>query len=211
MQPPTLDKIIEWRDEKDEPDAVEDILREVIVISDDEDEERGDEAFIQREDSVEIVSSQEIADTVHVRPIDYSTLDDRSRHDRPLSPENDWAPSVKFIRRLSTPPVETGLRRQNRSDRQQAHRNRVWHEAVSRRRNATHPTRDIVPTPALRQEDGEGHHSFSEAIMSQRLRVVYSTNIVQSLLRLGMLNRLVDSVTLRLSSMRDRGIMRWTK
>ncbi|KAL9598387.1 MAG: hypothetical protein Q9179_003934 [Wetmoreana sp. 5 TL-2023] len=144
VQPPTLDKIIEWRDEKDEPDAVEDILREVIVISDDEDEESEDGTLTDRENSVEIVSSQEIADTVHVRPLDYSALDDRSRYDRPASPEDDWAPSVKFIRRLSTPPVD-----QSRIDRQQAHRNRVWHEAVSRRKQTALAT----PTTGIKYAD----------------------------------------------------------
>lgn len=138
VQPYTLDKIIEWRDEKDEPDAVEDILREVIVISDDEDEASDDDAITDRESSVEVMSSHEIANNVQVQPLDYSTLDGRFRLERPGSPEDAWAPSVKFIRRLSTPPPGPAPRRQGWIDRQQAHRNRVWQEAVSRRRNMTH-------------------------------------------------------------------------
>ncbi|KAL8718761.1 MAG: hypothetical protein Q9225_004141 [Loekoesia sp. 1 TL-2023] len=138
VQPYTLDKIIEWRDEKDEPDAVEDILREVIVISDDEDEASDDDAITDRESSVEVISSHEIANNVQVQPLDYSTLDDKSQLERPGSPEDAWAPSVKFIRRLSTPPPEPARRRQGWVDRQQAHRNRVWQEAISRRRNMTH-------------------------------------------------------------------------
>ncbi|KAL8734948.1 MAG: hypothetical protein Q9181_003016 [Wetmoreana brouardii] len=156
VQPPTLDKIIEWRDEKDEPDAVEDILREVIVISDDEEGESEDDMLANREDSVEIISSQEIADTVHVRPLDYSTLDERSRYDRPTSPEDDWAPSVKFIRRLSTPPVD-----QSRIDRQQAHRNRIWHEAVSRRKQTALATPTASTKHAgLRRDEERLHSSF---------------------------------------------------
>lgn len=138
VQPFTLDKIIEWRDEKDEPDAVEDILREVIVISDDEEDETShDEVDTDRENSIEIISSHEIASDVQVKLLDYSALDERSRHERPTSPDDDWAPSVKFIRRLSTPPPQTAHRRQGWANRQQAHRNRVWQEAVNRRRNKT--------------------------------------------------------------------------
>lgn len=136
VQPYTLDKIIEWRDEKDEPDAVEDILREVIVISDDEEEETShDDVSTDRESSIEVISSHEIANNVQIKSLDYSTLDERSRLERPISPEDAWAPSVKFIRRLSTPPSGTARRRQDWADRQQAHRNRVWQEAISRRRN----------------------------------------------------------------------------
>ncbi|KAL8938871.1 MAG: hypothetical protein Q9211_003007 [Gyalolechia sp. 1 TL-2023] len=136
VQPYTLDKIIEWRDEKDEPDAVEDILREVIIISDDDEEEVShDDVASDRESSIEVISSHEIANKVQGRSLDYSTLDERFRLERPPSSEDAWAPSVKFIRRLSTPPSETARRRQAWADRQQAQRNRVWQEAISRRRN----------------------------------------------------------------------------
>ncbi|KAL8820927.1 MAG: hypothetical protein Q9223_000944 [Gallowayella weberi] len=142
VQPHTLDKILEWRDEKDEPDAVEDILREVIVIPDDDDEESQDEMINDRQNSVEVISSHEFADTIHVQPLDYGALDERARFERPVSPEDDWAPSVKFIRRISTPPGEIQARHQERADRQQAHRVRIWQEAVSRRRDTAYTTHD---------------------------------------------------------------------
>lgn len=186
VQPPTLDKIIEWRDEKDEPNAVEDILREVIIISDDEDEESEEENFSERENSIEIISSQEVADAVHVQPLDYSTLDAKSTYDRPLSPEDDWAPSVRFIRRLSTPPADRGIRRQIRIDRQQAHRHRIWLEAVHRRRNPTYDgtngsvrgphEADGLPSPFLSRDHslllnrGE-HHDPPNSVQS---RAVYA-------------------------------------
>ena len=148
VQPYTLDKIIEWRDEKDEPDAVEDILREVIVISDDEDEVSDEDDLVDRESSIEILSSRDITNGVHVQPLDYSILDDRSRYERQMSPEDTWATGAKYIRRLVTPP-ETARRRQNRIDRQQAHRNRVWQEALSRRRNPTDAVRDKAAEPPM--------------------------------------------------------------
>lgn len=189
VEPPTLDKIIEWRDEKDEPDAVEDILREVIIISDDEDEE-SEENSTEREGSIEIISSQEIADAVHVEPLDYSTMDARSAYDRP---EDDWAPSVRFIRRLSTPPADRGARRQTRIDRQQAHRNRVWLEAVNRRRNLTCSEangsvlgphgRDGLPSPLQRHDHptplNHGEHHFLPNPLQSRTAYVHN-NFAQS-------------------------------
>ncbi|KAL8953310.1 MAG: hypothetical protein Q9222_000834 [Ikaeria aurantiellina] len=141
VQPVTLDKIIEWRDEKDEPDAVEDILREVIVISDDEEDdelvESHGKGFDDRENSVEIISTHEGAGAVHVQPLDYSVMDKESRFDPATSPEDDWAPGVKFIRRVPTPSARIQVR-QNRIDRQKAHRNRVWLDAIKRRRDTQH-------------------------------------------------------------------------
>ncbi|KAL8965346.1 MAG: hypothetical protein Q9197_006557 [Variospora fuerteventurae] len=133
VEPSTLDKIIEWRDEKDDPDAVEDILREVIVISDDEDEISEDGHFGDRDSSVEIATSREISNEVHVEPVDYGTLDGRSRLERPVSPEDDWAPSVRFIRRLSTPPAGS-RQQQDRIARHHAQRFQKWQDAISRHR-----------------------------------------------------------------------------
>lgn len=133
VEPSTLDKIIEWRDEKDDPDAVEDILREVIVISDDEDEISEDGQFGDRDNSVEIATSREISNEVHVEPVDYGTLDGRSRLERPVSPEDDWAPGVRFIRRLSTPPAGS-RQQQDRITRHHAQRFQKWQDAISRHR-----------------------------------------------------------------------------
>lgn len=147
VQPITLDKIIEWRDEKDEPDAVEDILREVIVIPDDEEDEGEDVRISARQNSVEVISSHEFADTVHVQPLDYGALEEGTRSDRLMSPEDDWAPGVQFIRRITTPHSEGRQRQQDRVDRQHAHRTRIWQEAVNRRRNTAHTDHDIATRP----------------------------------------------------------------
>ncbi|KAI4234429.1 MAG: hypothetical protein L6R40_006748 [Gallowayella cf. fulva] len=152
VQPVTLDKIIEWRDEKDEPDAVEDILREVIVIPDDEDEESEDDPVHHRQNSAEVISSHEFADNVHVQPLDYGALDEEIRSDRPVSPEDDWAPSVKFLRRIPT-PAGPHQRHQASADRQQAHRKRIWQEAVSRRRDTGYTRQDLAPQPAKGNRD----------------------------------------------------------
>lgn len=146
VEPLTLDKVLEWRDEKDDADAVEDILREVIVISDDEEEGIDDDSFDDRSSSVEIAPSREISHDVHVQPIDYSTLDQRSRFERPVSPEEDWAPAVKFIRRLSPAPIQE---HQDRVARHHAQRYQKWQEAIdrSRRKDAADRQRDSLPEP----------------------------------------------------------------
>ncbi|KAI4109602.1 MAG: hypothetical protein LQ339_001715 [Xanthoria mediterranea] len=147
VQPITLDKIIEWRDEKDEPDAVEDILREVIVIPDDEEDEGEDDRISARQTSVEVISSHEFGDTVRVQPLDYGALEEGTWSDRLMSPEDDWAPGVHFIRRITTPHSEGRQRQQDRVDRQHAHRTRIWQEAVTRRRNTAHTDHDIATRP----------------------------------------------------------------
>ncbi|KAL8784267.1 MAG: hypothetical protein Q9213_004089 [Squamulea squamosa] len=153
VQPITLDKIIEWRDEKDEPDAVEDILREVIVIPDDEDNEIEDVNTSDRQDSVEVISSHDFAATVNVEALDYGALDGRSGLDQLVSSEDDWDPRVKFIRRVSSPPAEKQRQYQDRLDRQQAHRNRVWHEAVSRRKNTAKTSHGTAPHHVYQPHD----------------------------------------------------------
>ncbi|KAL8972328.1 MAG: hypothetical protein Q9183_000610 [Haloplaca sp. 2 TL-2023] len=147
VQPITLDKIIEWRDEKDEPDAMEDILREVIVISDDEDEEISDDILTDREDSVEATSDQDITNTVHVQPLDYSTLANETRHRRSSSLEDEMAPSVKFLRRLTPSPPSITMRRQQRTNRQQAQRYRIYQEALDRRKHPDYATRGNLSSP----------------------------------------------------------------
>ncbi|KAL8999442.1 MAG: hypothetical protein Q9169_001756 [Polycauliona sp. 2 TL-2023] len=156
VQPLTLDKIIEWRDEKDEPDAVEDILREVIVIPDDEEDESEHEQVSARQNSVEVVSSHEYADAVHVHQLVYGASDDETRLNRFTSPEVECAPSVKFIRRLSTAPAERSQRHQDRVDRQHAHRTRVWQEAVNRRKNTAPTTQDFT-TSSTYQPPNQRH------------------------------------------------------
>ncbi|KAL8701691.1 MAG: hypothetical protein Q9224_000384 [Gallowayella concinna] len=173
VQPHTLDKILEWRDEKDEPDAVEDILREVIVIPDDDDEETQNEMIDDRHSSPEVISSHEFVDTVHVQPLDYGALDERARVERSVSPEDDWAPSVKFIRRISTPPPKIQARHQERADRQQAHRTRIWQEAVSRRRDTAYTRHDSYRL-------GEGKLVSSEYTYSQPASSAYQAHGPQS-------------------------------
>ncbi|KAL8873216.1 MAG: hypothetical protein Q9174_001280 [Haloplaca sp. 1 TL-2023] len=162
VQPITLDKIIEWRDEKDDPDAMEDILREVIVISDDEDEQYSDDTFTDREDSVEVISDQDITNTVHVQPLDYSTLDTDPRHRRSSSLEDEIAPSVKFLRRLSPSPPSTTMRRQQRSGRHQEQRLRIYQEALNHRRYGDHATGEMLSRPVSQRAGVEGHRSHPQ-------------------------------------------------
>ncbi len=168
VEPLTLDKVLEWRDEKDDADAVEDILREVIVISDDEDEGIDEDSFDDRDSSVEIASSREISHEVHVQPIDYSTLDQKSRFERPVSPEEDWAPAVKFIRRLPPPPIQE---HHDRAARHHAQRYQKWQEAIDRSRQKEMANRqpgNVPKTTGLSEAGLLSTPSFRQPINARR-------------------------------------------
>ncbi|KAL8927729.1 MAG: hypothetical protein Q9208_002144, partial [Pyrenodesmia sp. 3 TL-2023] len=169
VEPLTLDKVLEWRDEKDDADAVEDILREVIVISDDEDDDIDEYSLDDRDSSVEIAPSREISHDVHVQPIDYSTLDQRSRFERPVSPEEDWAPAVKFIRRLSPAPSQE---HQDRIARHHAQRYQKWQEAIdrSRQKDAADRRQGNLPKPMDLSEAGRSSsiEKFRQPINANR-------------------------------------------
>ena len=70
-----LDQLVQWRgDGEDGTNDMEEILREVIVISDDEEDETDSVAgnsLASRDASVEIVSSHALSKDVQVRPVDY--------------------------------------------------------------------------------------------------------------------------------------------
>ena len=70
-----LEQLVQWRgDGEDGTNDMEEILREVIVISDDENDDADsitNSALVQRDSSVEIIASHALADDVQVRPVDY--------------------------------------------------------------------------------------------------------------------------------------------
>ncbi|MCJ1392242.1 hypothetical protein MMC18_005109 [Xylographa bjoerkii] len=132
----SLNKLAQWRgDDDDEPDAMEDILREIIVIPDDDEEEDANGAgtsiaqsrFADRHGSVEIVASRNIADDMEMRPIDYSNL--RTGTQGPESSESDDDQEVIF---LGHGQYVIDRPDQARSKRNRDHRHRAWEEARDR-------------------------------------------------------------------------------
>lgn len=129
--------MVEWRDDDKDSNEVEDILREVIVISDDEDDEGSVEMGSQREDSGEIISKHVVANDLQTRPVDYSSTDDFNTYNRPYSPDDSRASRTTYVRPVRNP--YNGPSHGHLFKRQQAHRSRIWGDAVYRRRNAENP------------------------------------------------------------------------
>ncbi|MCJ1383073.1 hypothetical protein MMC17_006186 [Xylographa soralifera] len=130
----SLNKLAQWRgDDDDEPDAMEDILREIIVIPDDDEEdanEAGDSIAQRRyantHESLEIIASRDIVDDMETRPIDYSNLRIET-HDAE-SPKSD-DDQVIF---LGHGQYVIDRPDQARSKRNRDHRHRAWEEARER-------------------------------------------------------------------------------
>lgn len=147
-----LDQLAQWRGDDDEdPNAMEDILREVIVIpDDDEDDEEGHIEFdrdrlADRQQSVEIVSSHALAHEVQTRSLEYSHYARNDGPDRLLSPESEQETGIRYLG-----PALYGLdnREQRGEDRRGYHRHRAWEEALDRRRrnpDVPHDTDNRVP------------------------------------------------------------------
>lgn len=135
VEPFTLDKLVEWRADKDEnADGIDDILREVIILDDDEDDEvEATQESVRktmemqshdqnRDSSVEIISS-------HVRAEDLQT-EQINHHSVQRSQQQDF--------RMLTEPEPYGYgdspRRSRRlQERTEAHRLQAWQDARSRR------------------------------------------------------------------------------
>ncbi|KAL9035712.1 MAG: hypothetical protein Q9214_006458 [Letrouitia sp. 1 TL-2023] len=137
VQQATIDKMVEWRDDDKDSNEVEDILREVIVISDDEEDEEIVETEPQREDSVEIISNHVFADDLQTRPVDYSSIDDYNTYNHPFSPDDSRASRTTHVRPIRNPYDDPSYNQLLK--RQQAHWSRMWGDAVNRRRNAEKP------------------------------------------------------------------------
>ncbi|KAL9611429.1 MAG: hypothetical protein Q9167_003936 [Letrouitia subvulpina] len=134
VQQASIDKMVEWRDDDKDSNEVEDILREVIVISDDEEDEESADTESQREDSREIISNHVFANDLQTRPVDYSAIGDSDTYHRPFSPDDSRASRTAYVRPVRNP--YDGSNDNQLLERQQAYRFRIWDDAVIRRRNA---------------------------------------------------------------------------
>lgn len=134
VQQQCLDKLVQWRGDDDDDGEMADILQEVIVISDDEDENQHDAKSRRkrhgRSDSVQFIS----ADDINTQAINYAAANSTTGPGRSLSLDSDDADAVKYLGHgplLNGSPVHYN---QHRLHRIGAHRHRMWEEAVDRRR-----------------------------------------------------------------------------
>ena len=172
----TLDKLVEWRADKDDhADAMSDILREVIVIDDDDDDDDVgggkdiDRAGLKsqsdpqhRDSSVEIISSQARAENVQTQQISYRDLED-------VVFEDIETPIHSRLYMHEQKPQEA----RQRLDRSDVHRRQAWEDARSRFRQGSAATRNpFVPQDQLGSNRPPGpreHADLDKAVASKQV------------------------------------------
>ncbi|KAI9370937.1 hypothetical protein BJX61DRAFT_544143 [Aspergillus egyptiacus] len=127
VEQPTLAKLVEWRgDDENGKTVLEDVFREVIVISDDEDSDTEGEPQIYhgRDTSVEIISSKPVVEELPMKPASHGHTALRDAH---VEISGDEAPpGFRFIRQ--TP-------KKAKVDRRGFSRYQAWDRAINRYRN----------------------------------------------------------------------------
>ncbi|RAK93609.1 hypothetical protein BO79DRAFT_186220 [Aspergillus costaricaensis CBS 115574] len=132
VEEPTLAKLVEWRgDDENGKTVLEDVFREVIVISDDEDSDVEGEPFSpnNRDNSVMVVSSNPQADELQTRTLNYANP---ALRDTQLDPSDEEAPPG--FRYIPEPP------RRHKIDRRGFSRYQAWDRALNRYRNIANET-----------------------------------------------------------------------
>lgn len=127
VEDPTLEKLVAWRgDDENGKTVLEDVFREVIVISDSEDEdEESDTApneTIERDVSVEIVSSNTVTSQLQTEPADIN-----NQHQN-IS-EDEAAPGFRFVPNISR------KKKTKKPDRRGFSRYEAWDRAMDRYRS----------------------------------------------------------------------------
>ena len=140
VEKPCLDRLIRWRGDDDDAGDMDDVLREVIVIPDDDEDDEGDETQeslrvrpeeIERDSSVEYISEADM----QIHPVDYSNINRVVEHGESYSPESDK--DIQYLGRKQLHHSRQVQHDQNKLDRMGTHRKRVYEEALDRRRK--HP------------------------------------------------------------------------
>lgn len=143
MEESTLAKLVEWRgDDENGKTVLEDVFREVIVISDgDDDREEEDDPLSDRDQSVEIISSNPVHGELQTRPINYTS--------RPLR---------EPLRELSDDDEPPGFRvvpdipRRDKIDRRGFSRYQAWDRAIKRYRQRANGL-DLRSSPRICHTD----------------------------------------------------------
>ncbi|GIK02665.1 hypothetical protein Aspvir_006724 [Aspergillus viridinutans] len=134
VEEPTLAKLVEWRgDDENGKTVLEDVFREVIVISDDDDsdaEEGEVSRSVNRDHSIEIVSSHQRAEELQTRPVNFAHPTVQESH-LDIS-DDEPPPGFRFIPELP---------KKQRVDRRGFSRYHAWDRALNRYRKGTYQHR----------------------------------------------------------------------
>ena len=136
VEKPCLDRLIRWRGDDHDTGDMEDVLREVIVIPDDDDDnDEGDESKeslrthpgeIERDSSVEYISEADM----HIRSVDYSNINRTIDRGDSYSPESEQ--EIQYLGHNKIHHVRQDHYDQHALDRMGTHRQRVYKEALDR-------------------------------------------------------------------------------
>ncbi|KAL5334066.1 hypothetical protein BJX70DRAFT_391711 [Aspergillus crustosus] len=146
VEHPTLAKLVEWRgDDENGKTVLEDVFREVIVISDDEDSDiEGEPHPIHgRDTSVEVISSKPVIEELQMHP----NYGNPILREAPVDfSEDETAPGFRFI-----PEVP----RKTKIDRRGFSRYQAWDRAINRYKN--------LASGSSRQPSGSTRESLPES------------------------------------------------
>ncbi|KAL4896356.1 hypothetical protein BDV59DRAFT_133381 [Aspergillus ambiguus] len=124
----TLAKLVEWRgDDENGKTVLEDVFREVIVISDDEDDSDAEDDVLKPHDrdySVEVISSKPRVEVLQPTPINHANTG--SKDSQPGFPEDDAPSGFRVIPRDN---------RRKKVDRRGFSRYQAWDRAINQYRN----------------------------------------------------------------------------
>lgn len=136
VEQPTLAKVIEWRgDDENGQTVLEDVFREVIVISDDEDSESEEDAAPvagNQKTTVEILPSDPRTHEIRTQPISNA----KTGQDIPREPSEEAPPGFRFVTRV---PANHSVNRRGFS-RYQASRSQAWTRALKEYREGVQGT-----------------------------------------------------------------------
>jgi len=191
VQQQCLDQLVQWRGDDDDNGEMADILQEVIVISDDEEDEDQHDARLGQEqhgrsDSVEFMS----ADNINTQAINYATARSAAGQGRSLTPDSDDDDAVIYLDHAPLLHGSPHHHNQHRLHQMGAHRHRMWEEAVDRRRknlDMLHATDDHPPLLA----PGSFGTEYYQAQLAKGLQSYGSNPAAHSFNRLSTYTRLI--------------------
>ena len=147
-----MDKLIKWRgDDENGTKVLEDVIREVVVISDGEDSEDDEDIHTRgRDASVEVISSNAVADQVQTRPVDYANATSIAHEDLRHYSDEDAPSGFRYVPQVAKRKQVLDKKKENRRG---FSRYQAWDQAVERSRLvAEQPRQQEALRPLARVE-----------------------------------------------------------
>ena len=183
VEKPCLDRLIRWRGDDDDAEDMDDVLREVIVIPDDDDDEDHDGGETnasaqrrpeenERDSSVEYISEADM----QIQPVDYSNINRTGGRGESYSPEPDR--DIIYLGRKQLRHGRQTQYDQKLLDRMGTHRQRVYEEALDRRRK--HPeSLDVHNDPSSLSGLGSSGHDEAHSLSQKSQDRHYQPRLIE--------------------------------